>query len=144
QQVRDLYGRRAALAASTFWTMSVWITGAAEVWIALKALGVRSGYAESYVFESMTQGIRSVLFMIPGALGVQEGTYLVVGELLGYSPETALALALIRRVRELAFGIPGIVIWQWLEGRRLWSGRSAAASADRQPSERGEAVQCGQ
>jgi len=31
-----------------------------------------------------------------------------------------LALALIRRVRELAFGIPGLIAWQIIEGSRAW------------------------
>jgi hypothetical protein len=26
---------------------------------------------------------------------------------------------MVKRVRELAFGIPGLIAWQWSEGRRL-------------------------
>jgi len=41
-----------------------------------------------------------------------------VGGLLGIPGETAFALALIRRVRELALGVPGLLVWQLIEGGR--------------------------
>jgi hypothetical protein len=40
--------------------------------------------------------------------------------LLGIPAEMGLALALIRRVRELAFGIPGLIAWQIIEGSQAW------------------------
>jgi putative membrane protein len=123
QDVRALYARRKELLMSGVWTMVNWATGAVEVWIALRALGVHAGYGQAYVMESMSQGIRSVMFIVPGALGVQEGGYLVVGTALGIGPETALAVAMIRRVRELAIGIPALFVWQWIEGRRFWTRR---------------------
>ena len=46
--------------------------------------------------------------------------YLGVGKLLGLPVEVALALALIRRARELSFGIPGVIAWQIIETRRAW------------------------
>jgi hypothetical protein len=57
-------------------------------------------------------------------LGVQEGGYLVVGNLLGIPGDAAFALSLIARVRELALGIPGLISWQIIEGRRVWRARS--------------------
>ena len=65
--------------------------------------------------------------MIPGGLGVQEGGYLMVGNMLGIPPEASLALSLSRRARELAFGVPALLVWPALEGRYHW--RKAAASA---------------
>jgi len=47
-----------------------------------------------------------------------------VGKLLGLPVEVALALALIRRARELSFGIPGVIAWQIIETRRAWRVRS--------------------
>jgi len=75
----------------------------------------------------MALTIRSAAFAVPGGLGVQEGGYLVVGNLLGIPGEAAFALSLIARVRELALGIPGLVAWQLVEGRRLWRARAVAA-----------------
>jgi putative membrane protein len=114
------YGRRRGAVVSFVMSVVTWVVGAGEVWIAMRALGLPGGVAQALVLESLCQGVRAAMFPIPGGLGVQEGGYVVVGALLGIPAETALALALIRRVRELAFAIPGFVAWQWTEGRRLW------------------------
>lgn len=48
-----------------------------------------------------------------------------VGTLFGMGPETALALSLLRRARDLSFGVPALLAWQLAEGRRAL--RSGAA-----------------
>jgi putative membrane protein len=117
--IAQLYGRRRSVLACALWIMGTWSTGAVEVWIALHALGVPVSYAKAFVLESANQAIRSVLFILPGAMGAQEAGFLTVGTLLGISQEMSMALALIRRVREVAFGVPGVLAWQWIEWRRL-------------------------
>lgn len=129
QEVRRLYARRKSLLLSCIYTMGNWMTGAAETWIALRALSVHAGYGEAYVLESMGQAIRSAAFLVPGALGLQEGGYLVVGAMFGMSPQTALALSVIRRVREIAWGVPGLMTWQALESRRWLAKIRGAAPA---------------
>jgi uncharacterized membrane protein YbhN (UPF0104 family) len=73
--------------------------------------------------------VRAVAFMVPGALGVLEASYIVFGGLFGLSAETALALSLSKRVRELALGVPGLMVWQWIEGRHLLRRHRAANPA---------------
>ncbi len=63
--------------------------------------------------------MRSAAFAVPGAFGVQEGGILLLGAMLGIPPETALALALVKRVREFAMGVPAIIGWSLLETRWL-------------------------
>ena len=128
-EIRSIYGERRAIAASSLWNMFVWATGAVEVWIALRALNVPVTYPQAYILESALQGIRSAMFLVPGALGLQEGSFVVVGSMLGISAETALALAMIRRARELAFGLPGLLAWQWAEGRHWWKRHSDVRGA---------------
>jgi hypothetical protein len=55
----------------------------------------------------------------PAAIGVQEGVFMIIGGLLGLSPELSLALALTRRARDLIVFLPGLLAWQAQEGRRL-------------------------
>ena len=112
--------------------MASWFVGAIEVWIALCALGIPGGFLQAIVLEGVAQGVRSAMFFVPGALGIQEGGYVVVGRLLGIPAEMGLALALIRRVRELAFGIPGLIAWQIIEGSQAWKNTTAriASQAD--------------
>jgi putative membrane protein len=125
QTVRALYARRKALIACCAWTIISLVAGSGEIWIALHALDLRATFISALILQSMVLTIRSAAFAVPGGLGVQEGGYLVVGNLLGIPGDAAFALSLIARVRELALGIPGLITWQIFEARRLWRARSA-------------------
>jgi putative membrane protein len=118
--LREIYAKRQVIFACCLTTMASWLIGSVEVWIGLRALGVPSSLDKAIILESVGQGVRSALFFIPGAIGVHEGGYVFVGGLLGIPGETAFALALIRRVRELALGVPGLIVWQLIEGGRAW------------------------
>lgn len=124
QTLRKVYADRKSIALCALFELTSWFAGAFEVWIGLHALGIAGGLNQAIILEGVGQGVRSAMFFIPGALGVQEGGYMVVGGLLGIPGETALALALIRRVRELTLGVPGLIVWQVIEGNRAWK-RSA-------------------
>jgi putative membrane protein len=118
--LRSIYAKRQLIFACCLCTMASWLIGSAEVWIGLSALGIPASFDKAVILESIGQGVRSALFFIPGAIGVHEGGYIFVGGLLGVPGEAAFALALIRRVRELALGVPGLVLWQLIEGGRVW------------------------
>ena len=125
--IRGLYARRRAVAMCCAWTIISLVGGSGEIWIALHALGLPATLVNALILQSMALTIRSAAFAVPGGLGVQEGGYLVVGNLLGIPGNAAFALSLIARMRELALGIPGLVVWQMIEGRRLLRARSAGA-----------------
>jgi len=120
QDIRECYSRRSAILASALWHMATWMSGALEVWAALWALHLPASFTDAFILESLNQGIRSAAFLVPGALGFQEGGYVGIGKVLGIAAADALALSLLRRARELVFGIPGVIAWQWLEGHRFW------------------------
>jgi len=126
QTVRALYARRKAVFACCAWTILSLVLGSGEIWIALYALDLHATFVNALILQSMVLTIRSAAFAVPGGLGVQEGGYLFVGNLLGIPGDAAFALSLIARVRELALGIPGLICWQVIEARRLWRGRLAA------------------
>jgi glycosyltransferase 2 family protein len=96
-----------------------WLALAGEGWLALRLLGSPLGVGAVIALESLVAALRSVGFAIPNALGVQEGGYVVIGALFGLGPETALALSLVKRGRDLAIGVPALLVWQALETRRL-------------------------
>ena len=126
--VRTLYARRRALLMCCAWTSISLIGGSGEIWIALYALDLHATFVNAVILQSMVLTIRSAAFAVPGGLGVQEGGYLFVGNLLGIPGDAAFALSLIARVRELALGIPGLICWQVIEARRLWRARLAASA----------------
>jgi putative membrane protein len=119
----ELYGERRTILASWTWHLASWLVGVGEVWLALRCLGHPVGLADAALLESLGQAVRAAAFAIPGALGIQEGGFLALGGALGIPPTTALALSIVKRVREIVLGIPGLVVWQLgmarLEGARF-------------------------
>lgn len=107
--------RRVALAA--LWHLACWLLGGVEVCLALHFLGHDVGIGPGLIIESLSQALKSVGFAVPGALGVQEGGYIIVCQVLGLSPEVAIALSLMKRLREVALGIPGLILWQRTEAK---------------------------
>ncbi len=108
--------RRLALAAT--WHLVSWLLGGIEVCLALHFLGHDIGIGPGLVIESLGQALKAAGFAVPGALGVQEGGYIVICRLFGLSPEVAIALSLMKRLREVTLGVPALVAWQRMEGRR--------------------------
>jgi putative membrane protein len=117
--VRRLYRRRAALAACFLWQLAGWVAGAGEVWLALVYLGHPVGFADAVIVEAMIQALSSGAFVVPGALGIQEGGFLVMGGVIGLSPELSLALALARRARDVIVFLPALIVWQLGIGRHV-------------------------
>ena len=69
--------------------------------------------------EALIFAVRSIAFVVPGALGVQEGAYLLLAPLFGLDPEAAIALSLLKRARDVVIGLPALLTWQAGEGRKL-------------------------
>jgi len=128
ESIRRLYMWRRGVIGCCVWTATSLIFGSGEIWIALHALGLRATLVNALILQSVVLTIRSAMFPVPGALGVQEGGYVVIGNLLGIPGDAAFALSLIARVRELILGIPGLVAWQWIEASRVWRARMAASA----------------
>jgi putative membrane protein len=140
--VQRLYRDRRVVFASGCWHMLAWFVGIAEVWYALHLLGHPVDVRTALLFESLGQAIRTGAFAVPGALGVQEGGYVLVGRALGIAPGPALGLSLVRRARELLLGLPGLASWQASAMRRTFQKRSAqvqsGARGDAAPAPRKE------
>ena len=117
--VLDLHTERRALAASVLWHGVAWVLGAVEIMGVLWLLGHDVTFADALVIESLAQALRNVGFMLPGALAVQEGAIIAAAALVGVPPGAALACALIRRAREVLFGLPGLLAWHRLETREV-------------------------
>ena len=72
---------------------------------------------DAVVIEALIQAVSSAAFMVPGALGVQEGGFILIGAALGIDATTALALATARRLRDGVIFFPGLIAWQCAETR---------------------------
>src|ERR1700722_14720434 len=62
---------------------------------------------------------RGAAVPLPGGLGVQGGTLIAACMVFGVPAEAALGLALVKRIPDLVLGVPSLLVWQAMEGRRL-------------------------
>jgi putative membrane protein len=107
--VQDTYSRGGPVAASFLLSLVGWLVGTGEVYLILQLIHHPVGWLDALLLESLGQAIRGAAFAIPGALGVQEGGYLLLAPLAGLPPDAALALSLAKRARELLLGVPGLL-----------------------------------
>ena len=113
------YADRPAIVGAAAFHLLSWLVAAGEIWLILHISGVGVDVGQALVIESLSHAVRAAGFFVPAALGVQEAGFIVLGALFGIAPETALALSLVRRVRELALGAPALLAWQAIEARRF-------------------------
>jgi putative membrane protein len=113
--MRAIYQRPRDVAASLAWQFAGWVLGAGEIWLALHFLGHPLGVLDAIVIEALVQAASSAAFVVPGALGIQEGAFLLIGTMLGLDAPTALALAAARRLRDVLVFVPGVFVYQWSE-----------------------------
>lgn len=104
---------------ASLWQMISWLLGGVEICIGLHFLGHDVGIVPGLIIESIGQALKAVGFAVPGALGIQEGGYIVICQVFGLSPEIALALSLMKRLREVALGVPALLAWQHAEARPI-------------------------
>lgn len=104
---------------------AAWIAGCAEAWFALSLMGVHANPLTVVAIESLVFTLRTLAFVVPGGLGVQEGAYLTLAVAFGLPPETMLAVSLVKRAREIALGAPMLVSWKVAEGLRASRQRAA-------------------
>ncbi len=119
REVRALLHRPQALLVAGALQLVALVSGAFEIWFALWVFNHPVGVGAAVMLESMTQAIRHVAFIVPAGLGVQEAGLVMFGHVVGISSEMALAVGMVKRIRELAWGVPTLLGWQWVEGRRL-------------------------
>jgi putative membrane protein len=118
--IQNIYRHHTRILASGGLHLASWVVGAGEAWTGLWFMGHAIAWSDVLILESIAFALRTAAFIVPSRLGIQEGGYILLGALFGLSPDVALALSLLKRGREIATGLPCLIIWQGIEGRRLW------------------------
>jgi putative membrane protein len=118
-RLQQIWRNHRGLSASFLVHLAAVFFGAIEVWIALDFMGHPVSVAQAMAIESLGQGSRAAAFVLPGGLGVQDGALIAVCAIFGVPAEIALAMALIKRVPDIVLGVPALMGWQALEGKRL-------------------------
>ncbi|MGH8145363.1 MAG: lysylphosphatidylglycerol synthase domain-containing protein [Rhodanobacteraceae bacterium] len=125
REIRTLCSAPGRLLGACSWQLLGLVVGSLESWLVLRWLGHPVGVAGAIALEASTQVLRHIFFVVPAGLGVQEGGLLLIGNVLGLPADMSIALSLVKRMREIAFGVPALISWQWTEAHRLhtmWRG----------------------
>ncbi len=115
--VRGTYERPGAVAADFSWQLLAQIVSTIEILLIAMMLSIPVTAADAFVLQSLARGIRAAAFMVPAGLGVQEGGILLLAGALALDPAGGLAIALVKRARELLIGLPALLLWQRMEHR---------------------------
>jgi glycosyltransferase 2 family protein len=97
------------LTLSIGWHFVAWCLGAIEAYLALHFLGHGVSLATATVIEAFGSAIRFASFMIPASLGALEGGYAVTFDALGLGSTLGLSFSLVRRIREIAWTLAGLI-----------------------------------
>ncbi len=119
ERLNQFYEQPGRIACACLIHLVAWTAGAGSVWLAYRLLGAPIGFGEAMAIEGVASGVLSVSFLVPAALGVQEAAYVTLGSLFGLDPHLSFGLSLLRRGRDLAIGVPALLLWQAAELRRL-------------------------
>jgi putative membrane protein len=117
--LQQIWRNHRGLSASFLVHLAILFVNATEVWIALAFMGHPVTCAAAVAIESLGQASRAAAFPVPGGLGVQDGTLIAACVVFGVPAEAALGLALVKRIPDLVLGVPALMTWQAMEGRRL-------------------------
>lgn len=117
--VKVIYSDKQRFLLAILWRTLGLALQTAEVWLACYLLGQPVSLAEALMLKSLTSIITDIAFIIPNGYGVQEGGYLMLGALVGLSPEFSLTISLATRIRELIIDLPGLLYWQHVEAKYL-------------------------
>ena len=118
-EMRDLFNQPGRLARTLVWQLAGYVIGSGETWFALQLLGHPVDIGTAIAVEALTQVVRHATFFVPGGLGLHEAGVMLLASLAGVASDAGLSLALIKRMREVLFGVPALLSWQWVEASRL-------------------------
>jgi glycosyltransferase 2 family protein len=100
----DILRHRRRLGAAFGLHLLCWLLGAAELWLVFELLGKPVSLPQALVIDSVVAGLRTFVFMVPVAAGVQEASYVLACAVFGIPPSVAVAASLARRARDLTLG----------------------------------------
>ena len=112
--VRFYTASYARLVGSVSLAFGNWVLGVVELYLAFLFLGHPIDLWDAWIIETLVQLVRAAAFFVPAAIGVQDGTFLVITAALTGNPTLGVSAALVRRGRELLWIAWGLVL-AWID-----------------------------
>ncbi len=119
--VNEIYAQPGHLGLSSALHLVAWMASAFWVWLGLSLMGVPISMEAAIALESLVCALRSAAVFVPASIGVQEAGYVALAALFGIPPEAGLAISLLKRARDVVVGVPVLLIWQAVEGKRAFA-----------------------
>jgi putative membrane protein len=126
--LRSIYGHPGVPGIGISIHLLAWVCGGIDGWVALRLVGAGTSLAGAVGIEALLRLTLAVAFVVPAGIGVQEAAYPALGAVFGVPAEMALAVALLRRARGLAIGLPVLLLSQAMEIRRAGGAAGATGS----------------
>ena len=116
--MRGMYDSPSRLAASSTIHLFSWVASAGLIWLSVRLIGAHLDFYSCIAIEALLAALRSATVFVPASIGVQEAGYAALMPLFGLGPEVGLAVSLLKRARDVVIGVPVLLAWQAMEGRR--------------------------
>lgn len=138
-ELARIYAEPRRVAASFALNLAGWVASGAGTWLLLRLIGAPLPLVWALAIEALISTVRSAAFAVPGALGFQEAAYVMLGPVFGLPAETAVAVSLAKRARDVAVSVPVLLTWHLLDGRAdpdRSTSRAGGRTAAREPESR--------
>jgi uncharacterized protein (TIRG00374 family) len=99
--VREHLDEKKRFGWSCLWFFLGWTAGIIETWAFLSVLGLPSDVSSALVIQVWSVIVTRLTTFIPANLGAQEAGIVMIFSFLGLSPASAMAFAVLRRLRQL-------------------------------------------
>jgi uncharacterized protein (TIRG00374 family) len=119
-QCADFYWENPRASAIAFVLFFLgWAGGAVETWVGARLLGLELSAYQAVVVEGLLVGINMATFFVPANAGAQEGGRAFLAPLMGLTTPGGVALAVLRRCRDVVWIGYGLLYLFATEGRIL-------------------------
>ena len=108
--------RISVLGGATAAFLGCWLVEGAEALVILRLLHVEISYAEVLAFETVVSLLKSLAFMVPAGLGVQDAGYVAFFAAFGIPDAATLGVAfvLVKRAKEVIWIAVGYLLFLFL------------------------------
>lgn len=124
-EIEALYREPKKLALASTFHLLAWIASAVWLWVIFRLCGAAITVMDCIAIEAILAALRAVTVFIPAAIGVQEAGYAAMAQVFGLGPEVGMAVSLLKRARDVVLGIPVLLTWQAVEGKRAFTAKES-------------------
>jgi glycosyltransferase 2 family protein len=106
--LREYWNNRSRLYLSGIGYFLAWLSGALEAWAFLSILGISNDFSSALLVQVWLVLVTRLTAFIPGNVGAHEAATVTMFSFLGLGTDSAMAFALLRRIRQIVWIVLGL------------------------------------